>query len=380
MTSDYEDLSRLLDGELAPVEAEALRARIAGEPRLAAAWERMRALPRDLGALPDELPPPGLDDRVLGRTRPPSRRGRWIALTATLAAALVLWVGTRPGAGRVLVISGEQWVDGQMDVLAGEIPVRVDGLARIAVEPALDVVRERAGEEATMNAVLAGAGGVLAGAAVTVAVMRGAATLAPPDEDPIVVRAGERRTVAPDERVAETSATLPPRPRLPDGATAAQRIASLEAEVVDLRAKLAEVEFTHAVARGQLLAEQGEPLPWPEDLAEYLRPDAFETMIRENVATIPGLTVHSIDCSEFPCIAALRASDPAEGWEDRLRTLPPAISPGEELGVWMAITGGDVKGTTVGMALMPGEGGEELSRRIEWRSRALLEDAATAEP
>lgn len=55
-----EELSRLLAGELDPASEAALRERIAEDPGVAAAWERMNALPDLLAALPIEAPPPAL--------------------------------------------------------------------------------------------------------------------------------------------------------------------------------------------------------------------------------------------------------------------------------------------------------------------------------
>ncbi|MFN7146853.1 MAG: hypothetical protein ACK4YP_23970, partial [Myxococcota bacterium] len=55
-----EELSRLLAGELDPTAEAALRGRIAEDPSVAAAWERMHALPDLLAALPIEAPPPAL--------------------------------------------------------------------------------------------------------------------------------------------------------------------------------------------------------------------------------------------------------------------------------------------------------------------------------
>ncbi|MDP2310854.1 MAG: hypothetical protein Q8P18_32850 [Pseudomonadota bacterium] len=64
----YEELSRLLAGELdAPAEAT-LRARIATDPALARAWADMSALPDLFGGLSFEAPPPALAARLAAIT------------------------------------------------------------------------------------------------------------------------------------------------------------------------------------------------------------------------------------------------------------------------------------------------------------------------
>jgi len=60
----YEELSRLLAGDLdAPSEA-ALRARIAADPALSRAWARMSALPAQLAGLSLDAPPAALGERL----------------------------------------------------------------------------------------------------------------------------------------------------------------------------------------------------------------------------------------------------------------------------------------------------------------------------
>ncbi|MEY3212011.1 MAG: hypothetical protein RIT28_2492, partial [Pseudomonadota bacterium] len=71
--STYEALSRLLDGDLPPDEAEALRARVHAEPALAEALGRLRALGEAVAALPEVSPPPALNTAVLRRVRDEAR-------------------------------------------------------------------------------------------------------------------------------------------------------------------------------------------------------------------------------------------------------------------------------------------------------------------
>ncbi|MDP2314140.1 MAG: hypothetical protein Q8P41_14655, partial [Pseudomonadota bacterium] len=60
----YEELSRLLAGDLDPASEAALRARIAADPTLARAWADMSALPDLLGGMSFDAPPPALAARL----------------------------------------------------------------------------------------------------------------------------------------------------------------------------------------------------------------------------------------------------------------------------------------------------------------------------
>lgn len=195
-----EELSRLLAGELESDAADALFARIAREPELALAWERMMALPELLASLPMEAPPSALKARLYDMTAPvggtfaalsagvpspyvdsapdlfdpapyapdpledtldadrrvlrsvplddrpqralprPSRRvwaGAIGLLAMAAAAALAIRTPAPPAApAQVELPSGDSVVDGDVVVQAGDVRVHVDGRARITVEPA----------------------------------------------------------------------------------------------------------------------------------------------------------------------------------------------------------------------------------------------------
>jgi anti-sigma factor RsiW len=62
--SVYEDLSRLLAGELDPGERARVEARIEAEPEVRAAWERLRTLPAQFDGLRAVPPPPARDRRL----------------------------------------------------------------------------------------------------------------------------------------------------------------------------------------------------------------------------------------------------------------------------------------------------------------------------
>jgi anti-sigma factor RsiW len=94
-------LSALLDGELPPGEAEALRAEIARRPELAARLAELGAVDALLRALPARPVPAGLRPQLGERIRAsreasaaprgaPRRRRRWLAAAALAAAAAAL--------------------------------------------------------------------------------------------------------------------------------------------------------------------------------------------------------------------------------------------------------------------------------------------------
>ena len=66
---DTEELMRLLAGELPPERAAALRARLAREPELAAAWRRLEAAWRAAEPAPGAPVPPGFAREVMARAR-----------------------------------------------------------------------------------------------------------------------------------------------------------------------------------------------------------------------------------------------------------------------------------------------------------------------
>jgi len=99
----------LADGELDPVNANALEQRIASDPLLARERANIETLQRVLRGLPRELPAPGLEARIrkrlaLERVR---ERPRWGALAASVAVAAVVssaatqFVTQRTGSGDI---------------------------------------------------------------------------------------------------------------------------------------------------------------------------------------------------------------------------------------------------------------------------------------
>jgi len=327
-----EDLSRLLAGELTLAEEAALRARLAEEPALARAWERMQALPGDLAGLPEVVPPADLNDRVLaGTDEPPQRWSASPTVMAVLAAAaallvLVLWPGGSP---QLVLTDGEQWVEGQATVLAAGVPVEVDGVARIRVEPSQGALRERGQEVVSMDWKHAAA--VVAGAAITVTVYEGSAIIG--GEDGGTIEAGETWH--------KTEATERPEPgRRVVTRTGGPDVADeddpevLRARIDALEHALATADFEDAIQRGRIAAVEGRPQEWPADLPPQLQASGFEQSLRDGLADNEDLEILEVNCDEYPCYAIIEA-DP--------ETMGPGRKPGGgAIQAWAETVDGDV--------------------------------------
>ena len=370
----YEDLSRLLAGDLPADEAAALRARIAAEPEVARAWAELVALQRSLADLPDEPPPARLVAAVRGER--PRRRWWWAAAAAAaLAAALLLWSGPRPV--RVVVSDGVHEVSGELVVAAADVRVDVDGRVKIEVEPARSLVRERAAEVPMDRSHAAAA---LVGALVTVTVYEGTALVFRPDGEPLRVEAGMSRTVSgqPAPPVQPRGARVA---ALPAGA---DEVTRLRAEVADLQDQLAAASMSGAVARGQLALEQGTPVPWPDDVPEALRPAAFEATVRAAlVSSGVAADLEQVDCGEYPCLAILRPrsldGDLGAAIKPFVAALEPVVPDVAAALIGTRFQDGDKEVGLVAVALgAPGdlETGGDVGRRTEWRAGTIARDLA----
>ncbi len=369
---DTEALSRLLSGELSAVDEVALLERIEADPALARAWGAMQALPAELGQLPDMPPPPALDARVLEGE--PSDGGGWTwghGLVAAVAAAaallvLVLWPG---GAPQIVLIEGEEWVDGQATVLAAGVPVEVDGVAKISVEPRPGSQRERGQEVETMDWKHAAA--AVAGAAITVAVYQGSALVGGDGGE--TVRAGEtwQQGEAPGRR--EEPRRVVTRTGGPDLADEDDP-EILRARIDELEQALATADFEGAIQRGRIAAVEGRPQEWPEDLPAQLQAGGFEDGLVDAIADNEDLDLLEVNCDEYPCYAIIEV-DPA--------SLAPGVKPaGGALEAWAEGIEGDVglmnmvsvmNGPEGEIGLMgvsliaDGQPSEDLSTRLHYR-------------
>lgn len=365
MSRDHEDLSRLLSGELPPDEAAALRARVAADPALRRAWERISGLPGALAALPLEAPPDTL--RVASNTLPvasaPRRRPVFaLASAAALAAAALLAVLTR-APPTVALDAGEIQTDGAALVHVPGGRVEADGKIRVTVEPP-EGLRRGVGVEAPMKTHLLSAA---AGAAITVAVLEGKARFVPERGEPVELSAGQTHHTGPSPAPApEDRAGFQATP------TDAAGRAALEDQVKALELQL-------AVARGQLAQVEGTQQPWPEKLAAALRPDAFEGTARGVATAVPGTRLIRVDCEEYPCVAFFESDDPTPGWGQKLSEAMQAAV-GEDGGVWQTasiVDAGDGPRGLSGLAISPEAEADEardIGRRLQTRVEPIMEE------
>lgn len=376
--TDLEALSRLLDGDLPPAEAEALRARIAAEPALAASWSTLQALPDDLLSLADVTPPP---------VEPPAPRRAnntpaWIAAAAALIL-LALWARPRP---EPVLLHGEQLVEGTLTVLAGDTRVAVNGRALISVEPPEGFAREelRTPENPMNRSHLAAA---LAGALVTVAVYEGSAVVTPATAEPVHVQAGETTSVGnpatPQRRVVVQ--------RAPGAATTSElsELDALREENHALKSQLAASRFGGQLANARVELHEGKPLPWPEDVPASWQPDAFTASIEAAMAAadIAGFPL-DIDCSEYPCLALIESSQledpPDDLWERIVDSMKSSLGEDVRAGI-QASTIGDQNGNRSfgALSFFPNDQPQEgVRERLNYRGESMIQDAVEegAEP
>jgi hypothetical protein len=377
-TDDREALSRLLDGDLLPAQAQALRERIACEPDLAAAWETMQVLPRALHDLPDERPPVWLDARVLGEPRR-SAWPRWPA--AVVAAAAALWI-VWPHPTTITLEAGKEMIDGEALVLAGPYTVEIDGRAEVVVEPASPVVRG-GGQEASMS-IPTHAGAVAFGAAVTVTVFQGVATVSGPDlpGHEIVVHPGESHHVG--RSVPEPRSVVAVTPA-PDEATKAKIDGSdpvVQARIRALEDEVSKLRFEQAVARGRIEQNEGRPIPFPADLPASARPQAFEQTVHDTFGGDPNIDVLGVDCDEFPCMVSLRLKQPGDSPSKMLNEKVHALGQtvyGGDTHDMVALAVSDEGPAYATFASVPADGEDEmdpdLSTRMRWRMDGQMQSA-----
>ncbi len=371
----YEDLSRLLDGDLPPAEAAALWQRIADEPEVAAAWAQLRALPEQLSDLPDLAPPPGLDARVLAAEAPsPGRRAWQLPLAAALALAatllLLLWPASEPA---LLLSEGEQWVEGRALVMAGGLPVRVQGRAKISVEPSGS--SQRVGGQEVENMDFKHAMAAAAGAAVTVVVLEGRALVSGADGE-TAVAAGESWSSSPEPRDEHAA---PRRVVRRSAAAPADDPEALRERVAELEQELEALEFQGAVQRGRLAAVEGSSQPWPEDLDQALQPSAFQASLDAAVIGREDLELLEVNCDEFPCYAVLRSHSEHPEWAHEVGPAMKDAVIGEaegDFGLWNAAVAsrsdaGELR--LVGFSIIPSEqSGDDLRTRLDYRAEGSL--------
>jgi len=398
----FEELSRLLSDDLPEDRAAALRRRIEEEPEVARAWDEVRAVADGLGDLPEEAPPAELDRKLLRgvvepeRARPrtrspvaptPSRGATWTdrsllrwapwVLAACLILALV-WPRTGPD---LILADGQQLVEGHVHVLAAGLPVEVDGLAWITVEPPAGLPRVSGQEVNTMDrkTLLA----AVAGAAVTVAVIEGYALISDGGDGASRVEAGETRTVGQPARASAAERGREPRlgaePARTDWAAASPD--ELLAEIDRLEAENDGLRLQSKMAIGQAEHYEGLPQPWGDEVPASFRPDAFTEAMREAAEGLEDAELLDVDCEEFPCVAVFRSTTDSQDWARAIQEgLPEAADMGFEgevgLSIWAHGTRGDEGEVKLaGVSFVPKDQyDEDAHQRTDFRAGQLLED------
>lgn len=368
-------LSRLLDGDLPEPEASVLRARLAAEPALAARFAVLQTTVSALRRLDREIVPPGLPRALVG---PPQRSRRGVRAMVYLGVPLLLAAGLvftlRAPPPRTVLLAGEAVIDGRAELLAGGLPISIDGRVRVVVEPPPGGVRESGAEIITMDRshLLA----ALGGAVITVTVYEGTATFAPNAEAAQrVVTAGESQSVqlpggkggggtAPDRSTTGRPASLP---------DALARIDSLERD-------LASARLQAGINAGIVKSHEGVAQAWPRDVAAPFRPDAFRGHLDAALEASPGASVVEVDCDEFPCIAVLTTSAPGADWVTGLEVVHERMNAdgtfGEVgvMGLAAATDDGEDARRYYAFALAPGPVSEEGRARTGFRGKALVDE------
>jgi len=311
--TDYELLSRMLSGELSRAEERDLKTRMKKEPQLAAAWEALHGLPDILAAMPEDEVPPELNAAVLAhrRVRQLSRALRLVpwALAAGVLLLVLGWPDA-PSEPTAVLVEGRQIVDGEVMVLAGGVPVSIDGRAEISVEPLDGPLRDGSQEVNDMK--LESIAAALVGAVVTVVVYEGSA-LINPGADAVALAAGETHTVgspAPPSGPGDRPVTT---------RTSAEALASasrdeLTDRVSELEAELASLTFEQQINRGRLSAHEGSPQEWPDDLPAAFEPEGIKEAVAASMARMEDAELVSIDCDEFPCFVTMESFAEGDDW------------------------------------------------------------------
>lgn len=385
--STLEALSRLLDDELPPEEARALRARIRAEPALAEAYERLRALPEAVAELPELDPPPALNAAVLRRARgeasaPPSAWGGlgwrpWAGGLAAAAAALLTLSLSAPEAPTITLYDGQQLIDGvaQIQVL-DQGTVEVQGKALISVEPGEGAARDRLAEVNPMK--LAPLVSAALGSALTIAVYEGRATFTPNDGQAVTVEAGDRRRVSFQDGDAARAPVAADGPRrAAEGAPRAGRGGA--DDPLTPADELARLRLENDLLRGQLRAAEGAEQLWPKDAPDALREPSFAKTVQASLDD--DMRLINLDCDEFPCIAFVEMPDEADRSEEVVNRLQAQLKPsiGEDMGV-MAMERGyrttNGTGRVLALAVSPASMmNEESGKRTQFRAETGAESA-----
>ncbi len=378
----HEALSRLLDGDLDPVAADALRTRIATEPDVARAWATMSGLPARIAGLSafdsqSGAPPVGaLPGRVLATSSSPqvssARRPafRYVpAVAVALAAGFALFVIVPKPTPQIVLGAGTSEVSGDVDVLVGDATIHVSGESSITVEPSPDHLRDARSEVQMDKSYLLAA---FVGATLSLTVQAGTAVIQSPGKEPVTVTAGQTHREGPARPLTAAPGADP-------GADAAH--------IADLEQQLTGLKLQHAMEVAQLNSVNGTPQDFPADLPAGYKPAEFEKNIRDAIKGNPDVDVLSVNCDEYPCIAILRSSYAGDDWGQKLTDLGTSIRDkdyGENAGIHEdteLLRGPDGDVRVMAFATEPPvHQDENVEIRRSSRVKGLLDGIGDAEP
>lgn len=340
MIDDAQLLSRLLDGDLPPGEAERLRARIAREPALRDLWQTLQALPGELQALP--ALPEGAE-----RPAPPRAEGRgrswpWAAVLLAAGAAFVLGRATAPPA--VIELQGAR--------------LHLRGTAAIHTPTP---------EEDSMNRSFLTGG-------LTVALISGTAWLASADG-----ATTQLSSDAPDRSVDDPAIVRTERP------PPVQPVSPVAPDEEARQRVLDRLRFENTLLRGALRRHEGDPQSFPEAYPAELSPEQFEQTVWPLIEEDPVLELQGTDCTEYPCVAWIEATGPSEArWEDTLHTLKGRFERREgwqDHWIWTfphVQRDGVQSRAMVGIMVHPGAVPDEAATRLQHRVEITMEERISA--
>jgi hypothetical protein len=348
---------------------------------------------------------------------PRSNRRAWVGLGVAAALALGVGIGATldaPAApARLALGAGHSVVEGDVDVRAGDLDVRVDGRVHITVTPAADrtsadaelvhidgpsaaparraAARAIAPADASAPAVdttrptvagpsLAGAAPVpflsrgtldRPGTVITLRVESGDAVIAT-DSGPVRVASGETRSFDDGGRSSVPGRSPEVPARGPGNASAP------DADVPVTRADEAlahkELPLGDGGRLGRVVAALDPGTPkGPDEVSERLHTDEVEALLLDVETAVASAELADLDCDALPCVAVFAGTDSDTAWIDDVRDALAARA-GARLLVLSAVEAQE--DGLYAVAIAP-PGARVPLGGVEGRLHAALDDAET---
>lgn len=152
-------------------------------------------------------------------------------------------------------------------------------------------------------------------------------------------------------------------------------------ELAKMRMK--EQEFAAAMARGQLLALQGEPSLWPDAPRPAHTPRAVEAAMATLAENHPDITLSHVRCDEYPCLVRFEFhahdDDPPDKWWGEVSEAFGTWAKGQETPGSLTTVARTLS-TDIGfgprrfVVLAAHEGDDAVQVRTSYRADGLLEE------